>query len=372
MALTGNTDGRNLLTDAVHFLRSYFSGQPSYAIFFVTAICNARCKHCFYWEEIGSAKASQELQLPEIEKMSRSLRLIYLSVGGGEPFLRKDLAEIVKAFYDNSGLLFCNIVTNGYYTEQTAAVVRRILAECPRLRLKIQVSIDDFEKEHDENRKVPGIYRRALATIRQLSADFRSKEERFSLDIATCLTRSNKTHAMELMTHLRDSAAFDNFSFLYPRGNAEVKEEKDVTPQEYKAAIALIEKAEFRDNNNSILGAVQRVARKGILSVVEKDAYPWPCLGGKKFVNITERGVLQPCEILGQMLPAYKSDMADLHDFDFDVRKALAAKKSKEVVRFIKDSKCKCSFECAAMNNAVFDKRNAAKVLWTWITGSSA
>ena len=47
-------------------------------------MCNARCKHCFYWEEIGSAKASKELKLAEIE----------------------------KAFYDNSGLLYCNIVTN--------------------------------------------------------------------------------------------------------------------------------------------------------------------------------------------------------------------------------------------------------------------
>src|SRR5687768_10376970 len=128
---------RNILTESFHFLRSYFSSQPSYLILFATAACNARCKHCFYWEEIQSANVRNELKLPEIEKIAKSLRLIYLSIGGGEPFLRRDLGQVVEAFYKNSGLLYCNIVTNGYYTDQVLSTVKYILEKCPRLRLKI-------------------------------------------------------------------------------------------------------------------------------------------------------------------------------------------------------------------------------------------
>lgn len=361
---------RNAFSDGWHFLRSYFSDEPSYAIFFVTAVCNARCKHCFYWEEIGSAKASLELKLPEIEKVASSLkRLIYLSIGGGEPFIRADLKDVVRAFYEKSGLLYCNIVTNGFYTEKTVETVRRVLEECPRLKLKIQVSIDDFEHEHDENRKVPGIYRRALETIRRLSTEFRSKHARFTLDVATCLTKTNKGHADKLSEHMRREAEFDNYGFLYPRGNAEVAELKDVTPEEYEAAVRYLEGQEFRENHNSILGAVHRVARRGILSVVAKNDYPWPCLAGKKFINITERGVVKPCEVLGQMRPDVDSDMGDLHEHGFDVLKALATPKARGVVDFIDRTKCRCSFECAAMNNVVFDKKNALRVLWTWVSG---
>ena len=104
--------------------------------------------------------------------------------------------------------------------------------------------------------------------------------------------------------------------------------------------------------------------------VVKENGFPWPCLGGSKFINITEMGVLQPCEILGQMKPDFDSDMAALKDYDFNVRKALSSKKSKEVVSWVADTKCRCSFECAAMNNVVFDKKNAARVLWAWLTGS--
>lgn len=362
--------GRTAASEAAHFARSYFSEQPSYAVFFVTAVCNARCRHCFYWREIASAKASRELTLPEIEKVARSMsQLIYLSIGGGEPFLRPDLAEVVKAFYAHSGILYCNIVTSGYHTDKTLEVVQEIVRACPRLRLKVQVSIDDFQEAHDRNRGVPGMYQRAVETARRLSSEVRGRNRRFTLDFATCLTRSNKGHSEGLAAHLRGEVEFDNFSFLYPRGNAEVSEEKDVSVQEYRRAIESLERTDFRKNHNPILGAVHRVARRGILRVIEKDESPWPCLAGRKFIHISERGVLQPCEMLSQLVPSFDSNLADLRAHDFDVRSALASPRAKEVVRFIRETDCRCSFECAAMNNVVFDKRGAARVLRTWLTG---
>ena len=141
---------RNAVTDAVSFLRSYFSAKPSYLIYFVTAVCNARCKHCFYWAEIESANARNELKLEEIAKIARSLDpLIYLSIGGGEPFLRSDLTQVVETYYRNSSLQYLNIVTNGVYTERVMKTVAALLISCPRLKIKIQVSIDDCEKAHD-------------------------------------------------------------------------------------------------------------------------------------------------------------------------------------------------------------------------------
>lgn len=366
--MTSAPPRRSAASEAAHFLRSYFSDEPSYAIFFVTAVCNARCKHCFYWRQIADAKASRELKLPEIEKIAKSMpRLIYLSLGGGEPFARTDLAELVRTFYERSGILFCNIVTSGYFTDRVLAAVRSILAGCPGLRLKVQVSFDGFEEAHDRNRGVEGMYRRALETLKTLSRDVRAREASFSLDVATCLTRSNKAEAGALAAHLRSEAEFDNFSFLYPRGDAEAPVEKDVSPAEYEAAVRLLESASFADTHHPILGAVQRVARRGILEVLEQGTSPWDCLAGRKFVHVSERGVLQPCEMLGQLSPAVDPAMADLRDFDFDVRAALRAPRARELVAHIQDTRCRCSFECAAMNNVVFDKKNAAKVLATWL-----
>lgn len=361
---------RNGVTDALHFLRSYLSNSPSYLIFFITAICNARCKHCFYWAEIESANARNELKLDEIEKIAKSLpHLIYLSVGGGEPFLRSDLTQVIEAFYKHSGLLYLNVVTNGFYTARVLKTVGDLLISCPRLKIKIQVSIDDFEAAHDEYRAVPGIYRKALDTISQLSEKFRNSEPRFTLDIATCITKSNKSHVMQLHDHLRKDLKFDTYQLLYPRGNSQVSEEKDVTPDEYQAAVELMERHDFHRNHNPILSAVNRVARRGILDFLREDKHPWDCLAGKKFVSITERGVLQPCEVLHQMKPEYNSDLGSLRQFDFNVMAALASQKAREVVDYIKKTKCRCSFECASNCNVVFAKKNAANVIKDWLLG---
>jgi MoaA/NifB/PqqE/SkfB family radical SAM enzyme len=363
---------RNVVVDAANFLRSYFSGRPSYLIFFITAVCNARCKHCFYWAEIESANARLELRLEEIVKIARSLKpLIYLSIGGGEPFLRPDLTQVVEAYYENSSLQYLNIVTNGFYTERVLKTVEALLLSCPRLKIKIQVSIDDFEKAHDEYRAVPGIYRKALETIRQLSERFRSKEPRFTLDVATCITKSNKAHVTELHDQLRRELRFDNYQLLYPRGNAEVAAEKDVTPAEYEVAVELLERHDFHRNNNPILSAVNRAARRGILDFLKEDKHPWNCLAGTKFASITERGVLQPCEVLHQMVPGHDSDLGDLRQFDFNVAAALDGQKARKVVDYIRETKCRCSFECASNCNVVFAKKNAVAVLKDWLVGKT-
>lgn len=359
---------RNFLTDGLHFLRSYFSAEPSYLIFFVTAVCNARCKHCFYWEEIASANAKKELKLPEIEKIAKSLNLIYLSIGGGEPFLRSDLAEIVELFYRHSGLLYCNIVTNGFYTDRTLKAVKRILKNCPRLKLKIQISLDDFEKEHDAYRKVPGIFAKAINTLKELSK-VRARSARVSLDIATCITKSNKNRAAKLCDAMREEADFDYYQFLYPRGSAEHPEEKEVSPDEWLEALDHAHARDFRKNHNPILSAVNKIAKKGIYRFLKYDEHPWYCLAGKKFASITEKGILQPCEVLGQMKPDADSDLGDLRKFDFDVPKALASTKAREVVAFIKNTKCRCSFECGANCNVVFTKTEALRVFRTMLFG---
>jgi len=360
---------RNRLVELAHFLKSYFSPYPSYLIYFITAACNARCKHCFYWREIAAADTRLELKLDEIEKLAKSLDLIYLSIGGGEPFLRSDLAEVVEKFYEHSGLLYLNVVTNGFYTERIVKIVERLLASCPTLRIKIQVSIDDFEKEHDENRGVPGLYRKALQTIRLLSERFRRKDPRFGLAIATCLTRTNKPRIGALHEYLRRELEFDEYQLLYPRGDAKMPLEKDVTPADYETAVEVMESRDIRRNHNPLLAAVNRMAKRGILKFLKTGERPWDCLGGKKFVSITEKGIVQPCEVLHQMMPEYDSDLGDLRDFDCDLRKLLDAPKARAVVQRIQEMGCCCSFECGANCNVVFQKTAAAGVLRAWLSG---
>ena len=69
--------------------------QIGYVIFYLTNRCNFRCEFCFYYAEIEKGRKPEELTLPEIDQISKSVgSLLQLSMTGGEPFLRADFEEV--------------------------------------------------------------------------------------------------------------------------------------------------------------------------------------------------------------------------------------------------------------------------------------
>ena len=112
----------------------FFSKAPFYTIFYITARCNARCAHCFYFEEIENAHNRDELSLDEIEQIARNWGdMLILTLAGGEPYLRSDLPEIVRVFKEHTGLEIAAIPSNGILTDRTVATVERLLEENPDL-----------------------------------------------------------------------------------------------------------------------------------------------------------------------------------------------------------------------------------------------
>src|SRR6185503_14060392 len=80
-------------------------------VFFVTSICNEKCRHCFYWEELNQRG---DLKFEHVEKISHTMPPITdLWVSGGEPFMRKDLPDLFELFYRNNHIEWVNLPTNG-------------------------------------------------------------------------------------------------------------------------------------------------------------------------------------------------------------------------------------------------------------------
>src|SRR5579863_3349720 len=87
-------------------------------IFFVTSVCNARCRTCFYWQELNQRG---DLTWAEIEMLSRSMPpFTDLWLSGGEPMLRRDLTRIIRLFCETNGVRWINLPTNGLLPERTA------------------------------------------------------------------------------------------------------------------------------------------------------------------------------------------------------------------------------------------------------------
>ena len=62
--------------------------------------------------------------------------LMFLLPTGGEPFLRKDIGEVIKIFHKNTGVRNVGIPTNGSTTARTVKIVEELVTSCPDLDLE--------------------------------------------------------------------------------------------------------------------------------------------------------------------------------------------------------------------------------------------
>ncbi len=172
---------------------------PEMIIFFITNRCNAACDHCFYWKEV--AGAADEMSIQEIGKLSKSLRGVKaISLTGGEPFLREDLADIVRLFSD-AGVSIISIPTNGIRFEKIIDFAKNMSAIIGHATLKINVSIDGPREWHDHIRNVKGCYDRAMKTIMGLKAVMETRDN-LSVAVATTVTHGNLPYLKDFLPEL--------------------------------------------------------------------------------------------------------------------------------------------------------------------------
>jgi MoaA/NifB/PqqE/SkfB family radical SAM enzyme len=132
--------------------------RPYSLLLQVTNRCNMKCSFCDFWPH--GVPPREELSLDDFRRLSRELRELgrfLVSIEGGEPFVRPDLVEIVRAFADDHvPVLF----TNGWYVTRgnAKALFDAGLAQAG-------VSLDFPDARHDAKRVLPGAFRRALEAI---------------------------------------------------------------------------------------------------------------------------------------------------------------------------------------------------------------
>jgi MoaA/NifB/PqqE/SkfB family radical SAM enzyme len=175
---------------------------PSFVTFSVNNYCNQRCKTCNIWKYNPVEEKKKELRLDEIEKIfSKIPKIFWLTITGGEPFLRDDLVEIVKIAYEKSKINVLTITTNGSMPELIEKNVKKILENCKNLTLIVNVSIDCSREFHDIIRGIDGSFDRAIESIERLKM-IRSK--RLIVGVNTTLSLFNINNLDKLLKSIKE------------------------------------------------------------------------------------------------------------------------------------------------------------------------
>lgn len=259
----------------------------------VTTRCNLRCDHCY----LDASKRSAGDDLPteaclrivaELAEVNRQLLLI---VTGGEPLLRPDLGEIVRAAA-GAGMTVV-VGTNG--TLLSAGEARR-LKEAGAAGVGVSVDAALRPGLHDDLRGQEGAFDAAVAALRACRA------AGLSTVVQTSVFRWNRDElrdAAELAADVGASAW--NVYFLVCTGRGQGL--TDLGPDEYEATLHDLRRLQ-RDMEGRLHVAIRcaphyrRVVAEDAAPAPTFHAYPSGCPAATSYVRIGPRGEVTPCPYL--------------------------------------------------------------------------
>ena len=216
---------------------------PSYFIFYPTSRCNLMCSHCFYHDSLN--KRMNELSLDEIDAFTKTMDpLLSLILTGGEPYLRHDLDQIARIFYENTRTPIITIPSNGWYLDKMSKQIRNMMKWCPELILNQLISIDGLKEDHDAIRMkglnkgggAKGSFDKALDAIK-LIKELQKEFGRINLGIATTFTSENQHKMKDIVKGIYELAKPDNITIALVRGDPKEKVNQNLDIKLYQEAV---------------------------------------------------------------------------------------------------------------------------------------
>ncbi len=302
-------------------------GQPFAPILLnilVTSVCDMRCTHCFFTEELDDRPRKKlQMKTDEIEKISETLggNLGVLILAGGEPFTRKDLPEICNAFYRNNKLDSVYLMSNGQIHPRIFPDVTRILQENPNLNVTIALGIDGMKDAHEKIRRKEGSWDKAIHTARTLQ-EMKKEFPKLDVQTCTCVMKSNEDTIFDWYDFLKYDLKPDKVNINYIRPPSADPNELNFDHKRYGQLSQMIlddtKNAVIKNNYGGDAGffkaAIDLYMHDLIAKTKETGEPQMTCYAGTAGAVIFDEGTISSCENL--------EATGNLRDFDWDFGKA--------------------------------------------------
>lgn len=322
----------------------------------VTFNCPSRCLTCY----VTSRKA-KELSVDEYRRIFRALGSdpFWVTISGGEPFLRPDLAEIVDVICEESRPAIINIPTSGTVLKHVYEQLPRILERTRGMQLTLNFSLDEVGERHDFIRRTPHNWKKTLEALR-FAQSLKPRFPHLVVGIHTVISVFNVRRFPEIHEALT-ALGPDSYITEVAEERAELRSiGTGITPppRDYASAVDYLT-ARMRQTSRagfaSLIDAFRleyyRLARR----ILEERRQVIPCYAGLTSCHIAADGDVWGCCTRAEPL-------GNLRDVDYDLGRLWHARPANAFRRSVKNRECECPLANASYTNILMDPGSLVRV----------
>ena len=261
---------------------SFLTSRPLVVSFEVTHSCTADCWHC----DKGGIKPEPAglLRPADYGRLRAKLNPLAVQLSGGEPLLRRDLEDIVRAVKEPSGLPYTILVTNGrLLTEEKYLALRALGVN------QFSISMDFPDERHDSFRQSPGLYEHLSKLVPALAAHGFD-----DVALNTAITRENLTSLRNIYERAQQWGVSLSYSAYTPLRTHSMDHYIRSTDDLALLRRTIEELLALKAQNGRIANSPWTLS--GIYDFFLEGTIPG-CNAGRRFMVVTPTGGLRPCSM---------------------------------------------------------------------------
>ena len=267
--------------------------RPIYVHYGVSSRCNLKCRSCVIWQRDTSASELSTADVRELAAILADLGAVQVSLGGGEPVLRKDLPEVARAFLDHD--IRVRVLTNG--VAMTPKASGRLIDAGVR---DFSFSVDSLQPAVQENLDAAkGTFNKRLENLVALAEALPRTDTMPLLNVVVSprnypevpaildLAQAVGFYASIIPVHLGQMDAPDHRFYSKDGGLR-------FAPRHHEPLRALYRQIRHRKRKGARI-INSSAFLEGSVRYLTSGSAQWPCRAGELFLSIGPDGQVTPC-----------------------------------------------------------------------------
>jgi MoaA/NifB/PqqE/SkfB family radical SAM enzyme len=324
----------------------------------VTYSCPSRCATCDIWQ-----KKVDDLSVDEYGRIFPTLERVpvWVTLSGGDQFLRADLDEIVRLVCTQIEPSIVNIPMNGILTERIFSLLPKIAHRTVGRQLVLNLSVDEIGAAHDDIRGADRNFEK-LQLVAGLIHDLKKTYPHVVLGVHTVISTRNVHRIPEIEREARAIFRPDSYIAEVAENRVELQTmDKAITPStaDFRRAVGHLRNVigEHRSTHPvaRLVESLRLEYYELAARILEEKRQVIDCYAGWASAQLAPDGHVWGCCVRAE-------SVGNVRDHGYDFRAVWLGKEADAFRASVKAHACHCPLANASYTNLLLDAPSLARV----------